>query len=61
MRVLVLDDDQMRHDGFDLAYLPKGHEVVHALRPSWKEKRVNSLAEDLAAALWRLGYRRNGP
>ena len=33
------------------------HELIHAREPDWHENRVTPLAREIAAALWRLGWR----
>jgi len=34
------------------------HEVLHALRPRWGEKKVCEIAKTLTVVLWKDGYRR---
>lgn len=57
LRLIELHDKQCESERMDTLI----HELLHLMRPSWREKEVVRAANFLTRHLWAQGYRRKPP
>ena len=57
LRLIELHDKQCESERMDTLI----HELLHLMRPSWREKEVIRAANFLTRHLWAQGYRRKPP
>ena len=57
LRLIELHDKQCESERMDTLI----HELLHLMRPSWREKEVIRVANYLTRHLWAQGYRRKPP
>ncbi len=57
LRLIEIHDKQCESERLDTLI----HELLHLMRPSWREKEVIRVANYLKRHLWAQGYRRKPP